>query len=40
LSEKEKRLFMLVIPIQILVNIAYIIHYEAEEGTKEWNQIV
>jgi len=31
---------MLVIPIQILVNIAYIIHYEAEEGTKEWNQIV
>ena len=39
LSEKEKRLFIIVIPIQILVNIAYIIHYEAEEGTKEWNQI-
>ena len=35
LSEKEKRLFMIVIPLQILVNIAFIIHYEAEEGTKD-----
>lgn len=43
LSEKEKRLFIIVIPIQILVNIAYIIHYEAEEGTKpysNWSSIM
>ncbi|KAK2719373.1 protein GPR107-like [Artemia franciscana] len=32
LSERDKKLFMLVIPVQILANVAYIITEESEQG--------
>lgn len=43
LSDKDKRLFMIVIPLQILANIAQIILAEGEEGDKEhrtWTHIL
>lgn len=36
LSEREKRLFAIVVPLQIFVNIAFIIFKETEEGQKEY----
>lgn len=43
LSDKDKRLFMIVIPLQILANVAQIILAEGEEGDKEhrtWTHIL
>lgn len=42
LAPKEKRLFMAIIPLQVLANVAEIILEESEEGTKEhlaWRRI-
>ena len=36
LSDKEKRLFAIVVPLQIFVNVAFIIFKETEEGQKEY----
>ena len=36
LSEREKKLFLIVVPLQIFVNIAFIIFKETEEGQKEY----
>ncbi|CAB4056002.1 GPR107 [Lepeophtheirus salmonis] len=37
LSDKEKRIFMIVLPMQILANVAYIIVEESEEGDVNHN---
>eukprot|EP00096_Caligus_rogercresseyi_P014046 TRINITY_DN6590_c0_g1_i1.p1 TRINITY_DN6590_c0_g1~~TRINITY_DN6590_c0_g1_i1.p1 ORF type:complete len:401 (+),score=155.63 TRINITY_DN6590_c0_g1_i1:139-1341(+) len=37
LSDKEKRIFMIVLPMQILANVAYIIVEESEEGDANHN---
>ena len=37
LSEKEKRVFIIVLPLQILANVAYIIIEESEEGEARHN---
>ncbi|KAJ8300634.1 hypothetical protein KUTeg_022153 [Tegillarca granosa] len=42
LSDKEKKLFLIIIPLQILDNVAYIIIEESEEGQSEyavWKEI-
>ena len=36
LSDRDKKLFMIVVPLQIFVNIAFIIFKETEEGEKEY----
>ncbi|KAI7810485.1 protein GPR108 [Triplophysa rosa] len=36
LSDKEKKIFMIVIPLQVLANVAYIIIEETEEGASEY----
>ncbi|XP_062937829.1 protein GPR107 isoform X1 [Cynocephalus volans] len=36
LSDKDKRIFMIVIPLQVLANVAYIIIESTEEGTTEY----
>ena len=36
LSDKEKRLFAIVVPLQIFVNVAFIIFKETEEGQKQY----
>ncbi|XP_068607041.1 protein GPR108 [Brachionichthys hirsutus] len=38
LSDKEKKIFMIVIPLQVLANVAYIIIESTEEGYREYNQ--
>ncbi|MGH0171844.1 UNVERIFIED_CONTAM: hypothetical protein FKN15_061781 [Acipenser sinensis] len=43
LSDKEKKIFMIVIPLQVLANVAYIILESTEEGTSEydlWKEIL
>ncbi|XP_076004080.1 protein GPR108 [Genypterus blacodes] len=43
LSDKEKKIFMIVIPLQVLANVAYIIIESTEEGSREyafWRQIL
>ncbi|XP_018538005.1 protein GPR108 [Lates calcarifer] len=43
LSDKEKKIFMIVIPLQVLANVAYIIIESTEEGTSEyylWKEIL
>lgn len=43
LSDKEKKIFMIVIPLQVLANVAYIIIESTEEGSTEyylWKNIV
>uniref|UniRef100_A0A672ZUU0 GOST seven transmembrane domain-containing protein n=1 Tax=Sphaeramia orbicularis TaxID=375764 RepID=A0A672ZUU0_9TELE len=43
LSDKEKKIFMIVIPLQVLANVAYIIIESTEEGSSEysmWKQIL
>ncbi|XP_016431585.1 protein GPR108-like [Sinocyclocheilus rhinocerous] len=43
LSDKEKKIFMIVIPLQVLANVSYIIIEETEEGTSEyalWREIL
>lgn len=43
LSDKEKKLFVIVIPLQVLANIAYIIIESSEEGSSDyasWKQIL
>ena len=37
LSEKEKKVFAVVIPLQILTNVAHIIMFETEEGQTSYN---
>ena len=37
LSEKEKKIFVIVIPLQILTNVAHIIMFESEEGQVSYN---
>uniref|UniRef100_A0A8C5NXH6 G protein-coupled receptor 107 n=1 Tax=Jaculus jaculus TaxID=51337 RepID=A0A8C5NXH6_JACJA len=36
LSDKDKKIFMIVIPLQVLANVAYIIIESTEEGTSEY----
>ncbi|MBN3324207.1 GP108 protein, partial [Atractosteus spatula] len=43
LSDKEKKIFMIVIPLQVLANVAYIIIESTEEGASEyalWKEIL
>uniref|UniRef100_A0A8C6WL40 G protein-coupled receptor 108 n=1 Tax=Neogobius melanostomus TaxID=47308 RepID=A0A8C6WL40_9GOBI len=43
LSDKEKKIFVIVIPLQVLANVAYIIIESTEEGSSEyslWKQIL
>ncbi|XP_037328865.2 protein GPR108-like [Pungitius pungitius] len=43
LSDKEKKIFMIVIPLQVLANVAFIIIQSTEEGTSEyylWKEIL
>lgn len=43
LSDKEKKIFMIVIPLQVLANVSYIIIEETEEGSSEyalWREIL
>ncbi|NWZ63679.1 GP107 protein, partial [Acrocephalus arundinaceus] len=43
LSDKDKNIFMIVIPLQVLANVAYIIIESTEEGTTEyglWKEIL
>ncbi|XP_030063706.1 protein GPR107 [Microcaecilia unicolor] len=43
LSDKDKKIFMIVIPLQVLANVAYIILESTEEGTTEyglWKEIL
>ncbi|XP_039620190.1 protein GPR107 [Polypterus senegalus] len=43
LSDKDKKIFMIVIPLQVLANVAYIIIDSTEEGTTEyglWKEIL
>ncbi|XP_076838913.1 protein GPR108 [Brachyhypopomus gauderio] len=43
LSDKEKKVFMIVIPLQVLANVAYIIIEETEEGASEyamWREVL
>ncbi|XP_054634621.1 protein GPR108 isoform X2 [Dunckerocampus dactyliophorus] len=43
LSDKEKKIFMIVIPLQVLANVAYIIIESTEEGSSEyplWKEIL
>ncbi|XP_015238727.1 PREDICTED: protein GPR108-like isoform X5 [Cyprinodon variegatus] len=43
LSDKEKKIFMIVIPLQVLANVAFIIIESTEEGTSEyylWKEIL
>ncbi|XP_067868382.1 protein GPR107 isoform X2 [Heterodontus francisci] len=43
LSDKDKKTFMIVIPLQVLANVAYIIIESTEEGTTEyglWKEIL
>lgn len=37
LSDKEKKIFVIVIPLQVLANVAYIIIESTEEGSSEYN---
>lgn len=43
LSDKDKKIFMIVIPLQVLANVSYIIMESTEEGTTEyglWKEIL
>lgn len=43
LSDKDKKIFMIVIPLQVLANVAYIIIESTEEGTTEyglWKEVL
>ncbi|XP_059406607.1 protein GPR107 isoform X3 [Carassius carassius] len=43
LSDKDKKIFMIVIPLQVLANVAYIIIESTEEGSSEyglWREIL
>lgn len=43
LSDKDKKIFMIVIPLQVLANVAYIIIESTEQGTTEyglWKEIL
>lgn len=43
LSDKEKKIFMIVIPLQVLANVAYIIIQSTEEGSSEyalWKEVL
>ncbi|KAM4020825.1 protein GPR107 isoform 5-T5 [Anomaloglossus baeobatrachus] len=43
LSDKDKKIFMIVIPLQVLANVAYIIIESTEEGTTDsglWKEIL
>ncbi|KAJ8283573.1 hypothetical protein COCON_G00024230 [Conger conger] len=43
LSDKEKKIFMIVIPLQVLANVAYVIIESTEEGSTEyslWMQVL